>query len=213
MCQNLLFSLSVFISTLKVLVKHGVEGTGLDLLQLIQDAKKSVRAIHDIKIDFNSNLHDSLRTKGYQVHNTNKLILVPIVTNDPNLTIKASVYPKSVQLDIGCSSSPISYNMAGASKLADILDFVHNYLCSISGHKAEIPRIGTWMITHYHHNKDSKNTYDGERFHITCEEALGSFTRIYDKEINGSRVIRLEEIKTPRIAVADELKIMQEAQF
>jgi len=184
-------------------------GMGGDLIKYIQDANQVDPGIHDIKIKLESNIQDYLIRNGCSIDGRNKGILLEMITEDPCIKVKILAYPNTVQIDIGCSFKPYSYDPAGAQKLAHLLFAINRFLCSISGHRATIQEVAEWLMTHYHYGQDGKLAYDGEKFHITCEDALGEFVRAYDKTlIDGRRIIRLEKICAPKTTVKEELQKM-----
>ena len=188
-------------------------GMGVDLIDRIIEATKEQLSVHNIKIQIeNTDLHHHLEKQGFPQHNKNKGIKLQMSSTDINSTVRMLVYPKVIQIDIGCTDTPFSFLPAGAVRLTKLLDQMLNFLCKESLHKAEIPEIGKWLITHQHRGHDSKISYDGEKFHILCEDALGIVTRAYSKDgKNGTRFIRVEEIRTERIRVAELLNLMRDS--
>ena len=187
-------------------------GTGVDLIKHIVDAANAMPTMHDIKIQIeNTDLHQHLEKQGFPQHNKNKGIKLQMSSSDINSTVRIQVYPKTIQIDIGCTDTPFPLLPAGAVRLANLLDQVHHFLCKESLHQAEIPEIGKWLLTHQHRAHDGKISYDGEKFHILCESALGTVTRAYSKESkNGTNFIRVEEIRTERIRVNELLNLMRD---
>ena len=182
-----------------------VMGEGMiDLLSTLKDQPPS---IHDIKIMFKSeDLHKNLLKNGFPQHSQNKGILVEIPKYHPNIMIKSIVYPKTIQIDIGCSYKPIVYDISGIISLSSILGEVYGYLKFCSGAETNIPETNTWIITHYHFGKDSKERHDYENFHYTIEEGLEGFSRFYSKLMpNKKTILRCERITTPQKKVGDEL--------
>lgn len=188
-------------------------GMGVDLIKHIVEAANAMPTMHDIKIQIeNTDLHQHLEKQGFPQHNKNKGIKLQMSSSDINSTVRILVYPKTIQIDIGCTDEPFSLLPAGAVRLAKLLDQIHHFLCKESLHQAEIPEIGKWWITHQHRGHDSKISYDGEKFHILCENVLGMITRAYSKDSkNGTRFIRVEEIRTERIRVAELLNLMRDS--
>jgi hypothetical protein len=185
------------------------EDMGVDdnrILSVIKNALQQPPSMHDITIKLESDLHKHLIHFGYEPKDTNKLIKLAFQTNDAEITVKASVYPKIVQLHIGCSKKPFPITDEGKQHLLTLLGEIMAQMCRLSGHKATFQKIPLWMITHYHYGQDSLISYNGERFEMTVAKATGEFSRIYDKEINGHQIIRIEEIRTPKYTVEEMLK-------
>ena len=188
-------------------------GMGVDLIDRIIEATKEQPSMHNIKMQIeNTDLHQHLEEQGFPQHNKNKGIKLQMSSSDINSIVRIQVYPKTIQIDIGCTDDPFPLLPAGAVRLAKLLDQTHHLLCKESLHKAEIPEIGKWLITHQHRGHDGKISYDGEKFHILCENALGMVTRAYSKGgKNGTSFVRVEEIRTERIRVADLLNLMRDS--
>lgn len=172
-----------------------------DILSVLQSQPP---AIHDIKIQFESKLHDGLIKKGATMDPRNKSIKVDIPKFDFNMTIKVLTYPKTTQIDVSCTYRPILYGPAGLFDLFEILNNVSNYLQGLGG--VELPRVGTWVITHYHFGKDGTQELNGERFHYSVSDVLGAFAKFYSKTMpDGRTIARVEEIRTPRRNIIDEI--------
>ena len=178
------------------------EGMGVDLIKYIQDADSQISAIHDIKIKINSNLHKFLLESGQIKNQKNKGIKFIIPTQNANITVNALVYPKTIQIDIGCSYEVFTNNEYGKKQFALLLNLICTKLCECSDHKATIPETSQWILTHYHYGRDGHLEYNGEKFHITARNALGEFVRTYSKKmLDGNTIVRIEKIKTPHITV------------
>jgi len=194
-------------------IKIPSRGTGVDLIKHIVAAANEMPTMHDIKIQIeNTDLHQHLEKQGFPQHNKNKGIKLQMSSSDTNSTVRIQVYPKTIQIDIGCTDDPVPLLPAGAVRLAKLLDQIHRFLCKESLHQAEIPEIGKWLLTHQHRAHDGNISYDAEKFHILCESALGKVTRAYSKESkNGTSFVRVEEIRTERICVDELLNLMRDS--
>ena len=182
-------------------------GMGVDLIKYITDADAQVAGAHDIKIKLKSNLHRHLTNKGLSINKNNLGIKLSIPTENSNITVNALVYPKIIQLDIGCTKETYSDDDTGRRQLASLLGYIWKYLCEYSGHQADIPAPQEWILTHYHYGKDGKMEYDGEKFHITAFNALGEFIRAYSKRrLDGSTIVRIEEVRTQKITIGAFLR-------
>ena len=187
------------------------KGMGGNLIKYILDAQKSPAALHDIKITLHSNLHRYLVEQGYLPNKHNKMIKLEM--NNPYFTsVKFIIYPKTITIDIGCSTEPITYLPAGGIRLSSLLAKVQHFLCEQSSHNAIIEPIEKWCLIHHHKNQDGKITYQGEGFHILIENLLGGIIRAYSKRFaDGSIFVRIEEIKTEKILVTKLLEYMKHA--
>lgn len=178
------------------------EGMGVDLIKHIKNADSQISAIHDIKIKLQSDLHRYLVASGQIKNEKNKGIKFEIPTYSKNITVKALVYPNTIQLDIGCSLTTFANNIAGKKELSILLNFIWQKLCNYSEHQAVIEEPSKWILTHYHYGRDGNMEYDGEKFHITTRNALGEFVRAYSKKLlDGSVIVRIEKIKTTKVTV------------
>ncbi|HET6457357.1 MAG TPA: hypothetical protein VFG24_00560 [Nitrosopumilaceae archaeon] len=186
---------------------------GVDLIKLLKKFKKYIPAIHDLKLQTESNLHQYLVELGCQVNKHNKCILLRMPTPSPNIWVKIVVYPLSFQVDVACSQEPFECNNEGMQRLTALLENVRQYLLNKADNEIQIPEIGSWRLDHYHLNIDGNDlTYSGEKFNITYESAVGEFKRLYTKKMfNGKEILRLEQILTPRQPLAEEIqRIKQE---
>lgn len=191
--------------------KTQAEGMGVDLIKYIQDADSQISAIHDIKIKINSNIHKFLIESGQVKNQQNKGIKFEIPTQNKNITVKALVYPKIIQIDIGCSMCAFAVNDDGKKQLSILLNSISNTLCEYSYHKATIQDTSDWILTYYHYGRDGQLAYNGEKFHITARDSLGEYVRTYSKKmLGGNTIVRVEKIKTPRITVRRFLQDTEE---
>jgi len=180
--------------------------TGVDnnkILSIIKNALKQPPSLHDITIKLDSDLHHYLISLGYNPKTANKLVQLDLQTNDDETTVKASVYPKIIQIHIACSNKPFPITDEGKQRLLSLLGQILAQMCQLSEHKAKFQKISLWVITHYHHGQDSLISYNGAKFEMTMEKATENFSRVYDKEIDGQRIIRIEEIMTPKCTVEE----------
>jgi len=184
-------------------------GMGVDLSTVLNSFNPSQSEIHDIKIQVKFKLHEFLISQGYTVNPHNKCILLQYPTSDRAIVVKILVYPNTVQIDIGCSNNPFSYNQKGALRLNILLEKICQYLFKKSERKSQIPSIMEWIVTHRHYGLDGDLVLEGKSFHITYEDLLGQFTRIYPKTLaNGKQITRLEKIQTTKNTVRKELEKM-----
>jgi len=188
---------------------------GDDMIRILKNLKEQPPKIHDIKIKFDSDLHYNLVKKGFRVNPSNLGILLKLDEFDSNTTIKILVYPKTVQVDIGCTYMPIMWDMSGTIHLLTLVGRLQQYLHTLTGNQSKIPLPSGWIITHYHFGKDGTEALSGKTFHRTVEEVAGGMIRFYSKEMKDKkRIARIEQIKTPNTTIdqhIDEM-IMQETE-
>ena len=191
-------------------ITHRVMGdSGERFSALLQTLREQPASIHDIKIKINFSLHEKLRKLGYKVNPKNNGIFIKIPNYDQNIIAKASVYPETIQLDLGCSIIPIVYNLSGVIHLTFFLGKIWTYFFIISG--CGLPDVLEWIIKHYHFGKDGKESKSEQTCHFTYEEVSGGIIRYYNKLLkNGSFRTRIEQIQTPHSTLDEEIeKIMQ----
>lgn len=181
------------------------------MLSLLENLKEQPPAIHDLKFSIDSDIHQYLKDS-YPVNQSNNGIKLHIPLFDKKIIVKAMIYPKKLQLDIGCSYRPFVYDLSGMLDLCSILGQIWNYLHIISYIDAQIPHISSWIITHYHFGKDGSETYSGKSFHMTYDDAFQGMVRFYSKKYPDGKVIpRLEGIFTPKISLEQELLRIEES--
>ena len=179
-------------------------GVGEKFLDLIESLKNADPTIHDIKIKFQSNLHENLVKKGAATDKTNKSILVSAPVFDNNVNAKILVFPNTTQIDIGCTYKPLVYDVAGILKLHEILSQISYHLIGFSD--CILPSVHEWIVTHYHFAKDG-SWCSGQTFHMTFEEVTSGLIRFYSKQMpDGTKIPRLEQIRTPNRSLKEELQ-------
>jgi len=172
------------------------------LSEILSSLKDKPLMIHDIKLKINSEIHQTLVSKGATVNESNHGIKVNVSTSNSNFVIKVMVYPKLIQVDVGCSFKPLVYDIPSLNYLQEILKEVSIFLTDISG--VLLPPVGDWIITHYHLNKDGSMELNGQKFHLTVNSAATGFIRLYSKEMQDGRVIsRLERVDTPQKSISE----------
>ncbi len=186
---------------------------GDDMMGILQNLKEQPAKIHDIKIKFKSDLHYHLLKKGYRANPNNLGILLKIDSFHNDITVKVLVYPKTVQIDIGCTFMPLIWDMSGAFYLLTLVGRIQQYLHTLTDNEAKLPLPSSWIITHYHFGKDGTESLSGQSFHRTIEEVAGGMIRFYSKEMKDKkRIARIEQVKTPNATINQQIDemIMQE---
>jgi len=184
---------------------------GEDYERILRNVAGQQKMIHDIKVKFESDsLHKGLQKVNYTPDTSNQRISVVFPSPDNNLVTKISVYPKTIQIDIGCTFKPIVFDHSGLFYLLEHLAKVSNHLSLSTG--VTLPPVHKWKITHQHLNKDGTVELSGQSFHITIEEFAGGLIRLYSKDMpDGSTIPRAEMIQTPKKPLGDMIQdsIMQ----
>lgn len=188
------------------------EGTrvGLSMIPILTMLKEQPPAIHDIKLKFESSiLHETLKNLGNTMNPDNHCIKLQHYYLQDYLFAKMQVYPNTVQVDIGCSSKPIIYDIGGAISLSIHLGRLYHYLSQLINKKPDFPLPNKWIITHYHFGKDGREELAGPRFERTIEDAIGGIIRFYSKTMPDGRTLpRVETIATPHRTLDEEILLM-----
>jgi len=177
-----------------------------EFVKLLDTLKDQPVKIHDIKIRVdNSELHDTLLQKGCQKDRHNHSIKVNFETIDNNITTKVLIYPKTIQVDIGCTYKPLVYDIKTIWYLHEHLSKISYHLTALSG--VVLPTVDNWIITHWHFGKDGTESFNGQNFHYTVEDVNTGLIRFYSKLMkNGESIPRLEQIQTPQTSLGEEIK-------
>ena len=176
--------------------------TGVDTSQLekiLLNCKNSPPCIHDIRFKIESNLHEKLLQKGLTPNKHNNCILITndlIPSPDPTLNIELIVYPKHIQLIIGCSTKPIIYNHSSMQDLIFNLGRYIEHLRSFVNDLFVIQPISKWITTAYHLNRDGSFELQDSNFHYYFEDVSNMLTRIYSKQLDGKIKCRVERTLT-----------------
>lgn len=182
---------------------------GEEFEQSLINAKIQYPKLHDIKLKFESDdLYSYLKEK-HHIDPNNKGIKIPKIQLAQEIYAKVTVYPKSVVIDIGCTYVGIIYDYEGALYFLGLLERIRANLFFLSESKANIPEPPSWIVTHYHLNKDAQIGYSGKSFEIVAKDIVGGFTRFYSKTFSNGKIARLEQVKTPDRTVKDETEKMK----
>ena len=173
--------------------------TGVDTSQLekiLLNCKNQPPCIHDLRFKIESNLHEKLLQKGLTPNKHNNSILITnefIPSPDSTLNIKLIVYPKHVQLIVGCSTKPIIYNHSSIQNLVFNLGRYMELLRSFVNDLFVIQPVSKWITTAFHLNKDGSFELQGSNFHYYFEDVSNLLTRIYSKYLDGKIKARVEQ--------------------
>jgi len=185
---------------------EGMRVSNSDFLKLLSSVKDQPPMIHDIKIKIaNSELHTALLDKGVSKDYHNHSIKINFDSTDSNITTKILVYPNTIQIDLGCTYKPLIYDSKSIWYLHEHLSKISYHLTGLSG--VLLPTVDTWIITHWHFNKDGSEAFNGQNFHHTIEDVNTGLFRFYSKTMEDGTVIpRLEQIQTPHNSLEEEMK-------
>ncbi|PIY88224.1 MAG: hypothetical protein COY74_09375 [Nitrosopumilales archaeon CG_4_10_14_0_8_um_filter_34_8] len=179
---------------------------GDEVFHLLNKLKDQPPKIHDLKLKFFSDLHNLLIIHGCSIDPSNKSIKINVPSFDNNVIVKFLVYPKIVQVDIGCTFKPFVYDIPGVIDLTFVLGRAWGYIDTITNYEAKFPPVGEWIVTHYHFGKDGTEQYSGQMFHYSWDDVSSGLVRFYSKTMPNGRIIpRIEQIVTPKISLDQEL--------
>ena len=122
------------------------EAKGVIMLSLLENLKEQQPAIHDLKFSIESNIHQYLK-ENYPVNQNNNGIKLQVPSFDKNILIKAMIYPKNIQLDIGCSYKPFIYDLSGTLNLCSI--FRSNFVLSTHNFSSECQNSSHLFLGYY----------------------------------------------------------------
>jgi len=177
-------------------ITHRVMGE--EMINILKKLIQQPPSIHDLKLQFESNLHSKLLEYGHQIIPSNHGIILKLPRFNTNITAKVLVYPRTTQVDIGCTFKPFVYDISGVLKLTALLGRITERISLLVGSNVEIPEINKWIVTHYHFGKDGKDEYNGQSYHRSYEEVANGFVRFYSKKMdNGTTIPRVEQIQSP----------------
>jgi hypothetical protein len=180
---------------------------GGEVFHLLNKLKDQLPKIHDLKLKFTSDLHNLLCNRGCSVDPNNKSIKINVPSFDNNITVKFLVYPKTVQVDIGCTFKPFVYDIPGVLHLTFVLGRVCGHIDTITNYEAKFPPVGEWIVTHYHFGKDGTEQYSGQMFHYSWDDVSTGLVRFYSKSMSDGQIIpRIEQIVTPKISLEQEIE-------
>ena len=174
--------------------------TGVDTSQLEQfllNCKDQPPMLHDIRFKIDSDLHDKLLHMKITPNKNNSCITITdklIPNPDPFVNLKLLVYPKHIQLIVGCSRKPLFASPAGITDLVFIIGRYVELLRLFVNEAFSIPRISQWRCVGYHFNKDGRLQIDDQNFHYYFEDFQNCMIRIYTKHFsNGDNRLRVEK--------------------
>jgi len=194
-------------------ITHRVMGG--ESLCMLQNLREQPAMIHDVKLKCESNIHSILKKNDASIHPNNHSIKLNFPSTDNNIIAKLLVYPKTVQVEIGCTFNPFVYDISGVLHLTSFLGEIRNYVHFLTNFEVILPPVAEWMITHYHFGKDGSEGYDGQMFHRTVDDFSCGLVRYYSKIMpNGDKILRIEQIQTPNNSLNEEIDkiIAQESQ-
>ena len=182
------------------------KGVGNDFYDLLEQHKYEQPMIHDIKLKiYVVGVHDALVKKGCTVNTYNKRISLGFPYKNGNFTIKSSIYPSIIQLDISNTFKPLVYDITSLLDLHELLAQFSYYIYTLSD--VRLPPVNEWIFTHYHIHTDLSFEYAGKSFEVKVNDFVNGMIRFYSKHMgNGKHITRLEQIHTPHTTIIEEIQ-------
>jgi hypothetical protein len=162
-----------------------------------QPAEK--QALHDFRLTFSApGIWDILaKSHSSLINASNKDITFESWKFIDEIDVKVIIHhTHTVSIAVACSSRPIAVEIPDLFYLIEILTRTEvkiTNLCEQSGGTTfSIPRYTTWIVKMWHFGFDSHNRYDGKEFHITFQDGISDFWRIYTKRLKDGNHLRAE---------------------
>jgi hypothetical protein len=181
---------------------------------MIHNLPMDKQSIHDIHLKFKApNIYKIFSDNTpYPIIEKNKAISIPSWSKN-NAIVKITINKNdTVTVIIGCSLEPIPLDYNGILRFFTILvraeGLLEGLTSRVNNYKLDqsIPQYGRWIITRWDFGRDASQTYKGEKYEITVENAQQIFARIYTKDFGKYKKIRLERVECPRKSVLDAIQ-------
>jgi len=170
----------------RITLKHtGVDTSQLE--QLLLNCKDSPPMLHDIRFKMDSDLHEKLLHKGITPDKNNSCIILTdklIPNPHPFVNFKLLVYPKHIQLIVGCSRKPLFASPAGMIDLVFVIGRYVELLRIFTIEAFSIPQVSRWICVGYHFNKDGRLQIHDQNFQYYFEDFQDCMIRIYTKHFS-----------------------------
>ena len=181
-------------------VTKGYRGVDLkkispDFEKILFNLKHQPPQMHDLRIETITDLHTKLVQRGFKPnsHNNAFTFEIPI---DPRFATKVNIYKNKMQVMVGCSQRPISYDIRGFQDLIFYLGQLYHYLIGYANSRFIIQPISEWIVMYYHFNRDGVEI-SSPLFNYTIAD-LGNHSLFYMKHFkDGTTRPRYEEHRTP----------------
>jgi len=173
-----------------------------DFESILKKAQNQPLCMHDLRIETKiSGLYENLINTGQKPHPKNKSFTLNLYAGE-RFAIKSNIYRTgTMQVMIGCSRQPLSYDLWGFLELSGLLGQSCNQLQIISGNSFEFQPIPNWRVTYLHINQDIE--ISGKRFSY-CVHDLANHSVIYNKKFGSDlEKIRVEKHETPNKSIKE----------
>jgi hypothetical protein len=184
---------------------------------MLQNLPLDKQSIHDIRLTFKvPNIWKIFSfNRNLPINKRSKDIIIPSWSKD-NAIVRTMIHKTdTVSVIIGCSLVPIPLDANGIIRFFNMLVRVEEKLQTIldssipincTEKSCSIPEYETWIVTMWHFGRDASIEYAGAKFTVTIEKLKHILTRIYVKDFNGKKKIRIETQEYPKKTVLDAIE-------
>ena len=172
------------------------------IYKMLQDLPFDKQSIHDIRLKFRLSGFWKICSVNPDFHKNARSQDLAIPTWSKNSTMIRTIIHKTdtVSVTIGCSLEPIPLEINGIIRFFNLLVRIEERLQMILNKSTPvnfeknnpIPEYKSWVVTMWHFGRDALTEYVGQGISITIEDLKSVLTRLYPKEINGKKRLRIE---------------------
>ena len=192
--------------------KDTIRGTGVapSIQNAVDEANKQNKAMHDFRIRCPSKkIFENAVKMGTEPHPKNSGIFENAIHVTEEITTNIAIYPKMVDITLGCTQNPIPYNAKGAKQLLEHLVLINNVL-SETYQAYDNPDPSEWIVFYYHLNQDGTIKLSKEKLCRTITDSSGGKIREYAKDFDDSTTrMRSELTITDKISLGELLEDME----
>jgi hypothetical protein len=187
------------------------------LYKMLQELPLDKQSIHDIRLRFKvPNIWELFSVNPMFLKNKkSKDISIPAWISD-NAIMKVIIHKTDVvSVAVSCSLYPISLDIDGIIRFFTLLVRVEERIRTILHNTGQmyidkkynlIPEYKSWIVTMWHFGRDALTEYAGERFSTSIEDAQHLLTRLYVKDLNCKKRIRIERQEYPKKTIEEAIQ-------
>jgi hypothetical protein len=184
------------------------------LYRMLQDLPFDKQSIHDIRLTFKvPNIWRTFSVNpDFYRNKANYDIVIP-TWHEENSLVRIYVHRTDrVSVIISCSIYPVPLTYEGIIRFFNLLVRAEEKLRNIVDNNSPIkswitiPDYKKWFIVMWHFGRDALQGYSGEKFVVTVEDAQHVLSRVYSKNFNNKRRIRIEKQEYPKKTVIDAIE-------
>ena len=187
------------------------------LYKILQNLPLDRQSIHDIRLKFRvPNIWKMFSFNAiFPINKRSKDIIIPAWSKN-NAIVGIMIHKTDlVSVIIGCSSQPIPLDINGIIRFFTLLVRVEEKIQAYLDNSIptfpdkllnSIPEFKSWIVTMWHFGRDALTEYAGERFSYTIEDAQHILTRMYVKDFNCKKRIRIEIPEYPKKPLEEAIR-------